>query len=402
MNIERMPIQPFPDFSKNIEANNRISINNEIDEKKRLKKLDKKSEKYLNHPNKKEPVFNDEEVSFLINQNFDFIPHLLINSLTPNQTSKVLDETINQDSYPDKIYSLCEIIGKGKYGERLSPSLIDYVSQSKYLLSEEVLNDPSSTVGLSYIFGDRSSMVFRNFPNVPDWVLSRFWHNLVSKDSSLFSNFLARHLQKKTINKDFEEKSLDYVLNHLTLESTSIILKKITSNEDNVFNQKIDIILPELVNLNPQTITKFTKEFLSEPEGIYYHDLSKTFDFLTNSESFFKKIRKIYNLPKTTEIKEGFYQTSINLCLLEDYIFNHLTENNYSNDIKINPNKKLAHHSKYSFNNLVKTYQEKMPSESNKFLETVIKIGLEEKIKIESEKYYHPLRFLAKSFIPKK
>jgi hypothetical protein len=69
-----------------------------------------------------------------------------------------------------------------------------------------------------------------------------------------------------------------------------------------------------------------------------------------------------------------------------------LIDNNYSNDIKSN----------FSFNKLVKTYQEKMPSESSKFLETVLKIGLEEKIKIESEKYYHPLRFLAKSFILKK
>lgn len=424
MNVEREPIQSsinnlnrqsLPIFSKKIEDNPQVLIDNEIEEKKRLDKLVKKSEKYLNHP-KNKTIFNDEEISFLTKRNFDFIPHLLIDSLTPNQIPTVLDETINQDSTPEKICSLCEIIGKGKYGERLPPSLIDYVSQSKDLISDEVINDPSSTIGLSYIFGDRSTILFKEFPLVPNWALSRFWHNLANKDSSSFSNFLTRHLQKKTLNKDFEEKSLDYILNHLTLESIKLLLKKISSNENNLFNQKLEIILPELVNLKPEVITKITSEFLLKPDSLYYYDLSKTFDFFTNSESVFKKIRKFYNLPKTTEIKvktlelsDGSfrketpnYQTPINLCLLEDFIVNRLNENNYLDNVEITSNKKLDHHTKYSFNSLIRIYQEKMPSESDKFLKTVLKIGLEEKIKIESEKHYHPIRFFAKSFFAKK
>ena len=118
-----------------------------------------------------------------------------------------------------------------------------------------------------------------------------------------------------------------------------------------------------------------------------------------------KKIRKFYDLPKIIEVREGSIpndRISINLCLLEDFMVNQLTINNYAKDIRINPNKRLAHHSKYSFNNLIKTYQEKMPNESNKFLETVLIIGLEEKLKLESEKYYHPTRFSVKNFILRK
>lgn len=413
MNIERESVQPpvldtlqrRPLISKNIIDHILVNIKKERDNDLRFEELIKKSDKYLNHPKKNKIVFNDEEVSFLINRDFDFTSHLLIDSLTPNQVSKVLDETIKEDSDPDEIYSLCEIIGKGKYGERLSPSLVDYVSQSKDLISDEVLNDPSSTVGLSYIFGDRSAVIFKNLPTVPNWALSRFWNNLADKDSSLFSNFLIRHIQKNTLNKDFEEKGLGYVLNHLTLESTEVLLKKIYSDKNTLINHIVDIIIPKITHLDPRTITKFTSEFLSKTDSVYYQDLTRTFDFFTNSKSFLKKIRKFYDIPKIIEVKDESIPNdliSINLCLLEDFMVNRLTENNYAKDIIINPNKRLAHHSKYSFNNLIKTYQEKMPSESNEFLETVLKIGLEEKMKLESEKYYHPIKFLAKSFILKK
>jgi len=415
MNIERGSVQPsIPDniqrqtpsiFSKNIQSDTSVLIDNDIVDNLRFKELIKKSGIYLNNLGEKETAFDDEDVHFLIKKNFDFIPHLLIDSLTPNQISTVLDETIKQDSDPEKICSLCEIISKGKYGERLSPSLVDYVSQSKDLISDEVVNDPSSSIGLSYIFGDRSTVIFKDLPTVPNWVLNRFWNNLANKDSSLFSNFLTRHLQRKTLNKDFEEKSLDYILNHLTLESTELLLRKISSKKNNLIRQRSETIVPELVYLNPEIITKFISEFLSKPDSVHYQDLTRTFDFFTNSKSFLKKIRKFYDLPKIIEVREGSIpndRISINLCLLEDFMVNRLTINNYSNDIKINSNKRLAHYSKYSFNNLIKTYQEKMPFESNEFLETVLIIGLEEKIKLESEKYYHPTRFSVKNFILRK
>ena len=112
MNIERESVQPLisdnikrqtpSNFSKKIEDNSQVLIDNEIEEEKRFRELTKKSKIYLNNLGEKETAFNDEDVNFLIKRNFDFIPHLFVDSLTQNQISTVLDETIKQDSDPEK------------------------------------------------------------------------------------------------------------------------------------------------------------------------------------------------------------------------------------------------------------------------------------------------------------
>lgn len=394
--------QPFyiPDQIKNPQNTEHDGKNLEILNEK-LYQLQRKFngvDRLLNRNTPKEDViFNEKDISFLLEkkETDSLLQCLRIGALNSQQETIVLNQIIQEESTPNKIYFLCEIIGRGNYGERLSPSLVDYVSKSKDLLSNEVMAQKSYQ-GISFIFEDRS--LHQMYSQVPKWASYKIWGSLTKEKSPIVSKFISQLISKQTLDKEFENQGLGYILNNLNFEGILPLLKSLSNpNNKGLIKQDGNIISEKLNKLNSQEITELTDEWWNNNPS--RSEIRQNMEFLISDFSFLKKIGKIYHIPldkktKTTAIpikveNKTFYSKSISqlstfLLPIEGFLNKKLTENNYLDEAN-----NIAHrylqgntiHTNDLFEALIETYRNKMPDEAKKFFTSIISLGLENKIK---------------------
>lgn len=317
---------------------------------------------------------------------------LRIGVLSADQETKVLEKIVQEESTPEVIFKLCEVIGRDNCGERLSPNLIDYVAQSKDLTSEEVISadHTNSPYGLTYLFGDRSHRNYSNLAEVPNWALSRIWEQLIDKKPADFSKFIAKHISEGTLNKEYESSGLNYVLNNLTLESAVPLL-----------DSRPEDVNKRLERLSPEETNKMVDEWWKTNPSV--SETFETINSLVQNKSVFKELKNLYGVSEDKKIKptvgvinlggtefniKSSFEISPTLYPIEDFLAKRIDDKSKIND-----------HSIDGFKQLIRTYQNKMPDEAKDFFINVINLGLKSRIKSESEKYHHPMKSLLKKVI---
>jgi len=345
----------------------------------------------------KEVIFSDEDISFLLEkkETDHLLQCLRIGALNSKQETTVLNQMIQEDSTPEKIYFLCEIIGRGNYGERLSPLLVDYVSKSKDLSSNEVVT-PKSYQGMSFIFEDRSS--HRMYSPIPKWASHRIWESLTKEKSPVVSKFISQFISGQILDKEFENKGLDYILNNLNFEGILPLLESLSNQKNKgLIKQKGKEISKKLNSLNHQEITELTNEWWNNHPNP--SEVRRNMEFLISDFHSFKQIAKPYHLhlDKKTKItvipikvgnktyySKSIHQLSTFLLPIEDFLNKKLTENNFLDEANNIGHKQLQGniiHTNDFFEDLIEAYRNKMPDEAQKFFTSIISLGLKNKIK---------------------